>query len=364
MVIKRCDDLAQGRTATLASLCRVSKRCRPLAAALLYRVVHLNAYGGVRQGTALHTLLWYPGLRAAVKSVKLSLDDAALVKDPSIALLLGGLVNVDEIEAHYIEVALHKVLSAPSVRVRRFKTWIWSDEFASLTWTYSAAFSTLERLDVQYVGSAGVVGPRAHSTRLSLAVNEHVDASLFAPFTAPFIHNLAGLRLPLWHDLVGLNLGACYRLEHLALAVPPMSAAAWHGSIFSAAVVALSMAKDLPFLRSFAISGTLLVLDPARATQLDRFVPMRPYQVPATASALLYAIPRQIEHLSLVTNAFNPAHVAAYLMSSYRPSGLRALRVGGGVGRGLAEILRDETGPHGGLKVALEEAGIEVTTVP
>ncbi|KPV73592.1 uncharacterized protein RHOBADRAFT_45553 [Rhodotorula graminis WP1] len=335
-VIECCDDLAHNRTATLLSLCRLSKRYRPLAESLLYSHVSLCAYNGVRSGTALHTLLWYPRLRASVKSVKLGLDDAALVQEPAIALLLGDLHNVDAIETDYIGMALLKLLSSPRVRIRRFKTW---------------------------PGRASVLSPREKSTRLSLAVDEHLDPGLFGPLTAPFVHQLVGLRLPLWHDLAGLNLGACYRLEHLTFAVSPIRGAAPYDSVFQAAVVALGVASSLPFLKSFAVSGTLSVFNPMRSASLDRFEPMRPHQVAPTAKTLLYAIPRQIQHISLVTNAFHPADVAVYLMSSYRPAGLRTLRVGDEVGHGLGEIRRDETGPHGGLRAALEAAAVEVTTV-
>ncbi|GAA5922108.1 hypothetical protein JCM3775_003493 [Rhodotorula graminis] len=364
MVIECCDNLAHNRTATLSSLCRLSKRYRPLAESLLNSHVSLCAYNGVRSVTALHTLLWYPRLRASVKSIKLGLDDTALVQEPAIALLLGDLHNVDAIETDYIGMALLKLLSSPRVRIRRFKTWAWSSEYAGLTWTHPAAFSTLERLDATYVASAGVLILREKSTRLSLAVDEHLDPSLFGPLTAPFVHQLVGLRLPLWHDLAGLNLGACYRLEHLTFAVSPTRGAAPYDSVFQAAVVALGVASSLPFLRSFAVSGTLSVFNPMRSASLDRFEPMRPHhKVAPTAKSLLSAIPRQIRHLSLVTNAFHPADVAVYLMSSYRPAGLRTLRVGDEVGNGLAQIRRDETGPHGGLRAALEAAAVEVTTV-
>ncbi|GAA5843081.1 hypothetical protein JCM9279_001855 [Rhodotorula babjevae] len=325
-VITTCNDLAQERTRTLASLCRLSKRYRPLASALLYSHVYLSAYDGVRTGTALHTLLWSPQLRVSVKSVKLSLDDSAVAKEPAIALLLGDLVNVDSIEAYYVEFALRKLLASPSVR----------------------------RVD-----EPGALGPRAPSSRISLAVDDHLEATFFAPLTATFATELVGLRLPLWDNLAHFDLGACFRLEHLAFAVGPMRGAAPYSPVFQAATVALAMAHSLPALKSFAISGTLLVVDPTRMEYIDRFLPMRRHQVPPTARALLYAIPRQIQHLSLVTNAFHPSDVAAYLMSVYRPPRLRTVRVGDEVGRGLAEIMRDEAG----VAAALEGAGIEMTTV-
>jgi len=359
MIIKACNDLAGARTSTLASLCRLSKGYRALAEALLYSHVHLCAYGGVRPGTALHTLLWYPRLRAAVTSVKLSLDDLALVKEPAIALLLGDLNNVESVEAYYPEFALRKLLSSPSVRVRLFKTWAWTNELAALTWAHPAAFSTLERLEVNHVLDAGVIGPRPFSSRFSLVVDDDLHASFFAPLTAPFAADLVSLRLPLWHDLARLNLGMFGRLGHLAFAVGLLRGAASYTSIFQAAVVALAMAHTLPSLKSFAISGTLLVMDPTRATIIDRFLPLRRHQVPPTSRDLLYAIPRQIQHLALVTNAFHPSDVVAYLLSPYRAPFLKTLRVGDEVGRGLGEVLRD----NAGVSAALDSAGIEVTTV-
>ncbi|BGP42335.1 hypothetical protein JCM10449v2_006340 [Rhodotorula kratochvilovae] len=127
----------------------------------------------------------------------------------------------------------------------------------------------------------------------------------------------------------------------------------------------LATAASLATFVSLAIEGTLVTSEPVEGDfmSLDP-VPAAPSEVPPSSRNILAAIPSQIQHLSLVTSFFRPNDVAAFLSGSPRPPRLRTLRIGDEVGRGLHALMGEQGGPFEGLASALEEAGVELTTVP
>ncbi|BGP50509.1 hypothetical protein JCM10450v2_006428 [Rhodotorula kratochvilovae] len=175
---------------------------------------------------------------------------------------------------------------------------------------------------------------------------------------------LTSICLPLGYQLQNHSLAAFRNLQHLSLVGKGVKVKEYTDLIPGVESI-LATAASLATFVSLAIEGTLVTSEPVEGDfmSLDP-VPAAPSEVPPSSRNILAAIPSQIQHLSLVTSFFRPNDVAAFLSGSPRPPRLRTLRIGDEVGRGLHALMGEQGGPFEGLASALEEAGVELTTVP
>ncbi|TNY23789.1 hypothetical protein DMC30DRAFT_280066 [Rhodotorula diobovata] len=373
-VIEWCDRLADMRTATLASLCRVSKRYQEAAERRLYSGINLqDAVLGsgrsakVRKRSAVGTLMRQARLRPLVKALYVTRDEDA--ETDLFAGLLGKLTNVEEVDCQCRAGCLQKLsdlLAHGNVRLRAIRVPAWDDNLQAVVRNHPHVFSALERVCLTWP-TANLTMPALAPSLRALHISLDGSATFAAALAASCRDTLVHLRIPIprsgqTHDFAGFR-----HLQSLVLAVTAELGAIGWGEAAPHLVLTLHSMAALTSLRSFAVEGRLVITRPLWGPP-GEFAPIgsavtNPAEFPSSSKRILAAIPPQIRHLSLVTSCFLADDVAAYLRSTDRPRELATLRIGDEVGRGVAGILGDSTGPFGSLADTLARAGVDVTTV-
>ncbi|GAA5842233.1 hypothetical protein JCM9279_002826 [Rhodotorula babjevae] len=315
-------------------------------------------------GTQLASLLRYKRLRPLVREVVVQLQTPSTMTET--VLLLATLPNVEAIFSSsygtlYGE-PLELLLEQGVVRLRRWSLRAWP-LIMRLPAAYPTAFSTFKRLDLVELWSYDAESEAPPPASLeTLTVSSIASTESVAAFIAPLHDTLRRLDLPMSGGIDPHDLSPLVKLEHLSLNPAPHFETANLVRSTPALVDTLRSAASLPSLSTFEIIGTLLWKDPLDPSWSSAR-PSKPHQVPPSADLVVDAIPPQVVHLTLDTSALRAEHVAAWLLGPHRPPGLRSLRIGNDVGRGLSAILRSREGPHSALAQVLEEAGVDVTTV-
>ncbi|TNY20590.1 hypothetical protein DMC30DRAFT_247004 [Rhodotorula diobovata] len=327
---------------------------------LLYQKVAVGGDVDV-EGTVEHTLLHQPRLRLLVKSVEYCREGRSLLP-LGLVTLLCDLPNVGEVSwSSLFDVEPPRLLFAQrGIRLRQISAPSWGAELASLAATYPDAFSSLEHVEVGNIGIDDDFAfplPAFLPRLRKLGVGMFRSERDFEVLAGHLQHQLVSLSLPLDWELDGISLTGMSELRHLRLTVQADIEREDVGRIVLAVLGVLDSARAVGALTSLSIERGTCLLGLAPSPDIASREP-----VPSFCS-LLFAIPPQIEHLSLDTSCFLASDVAAFLLSPLRPSKLCTLRIGDTVGSGLTEILGDSTGPCGALADTLERAGIEVTTI-
>ena len=371
MVVDWCDKLVKGRLETLAALVRLAKRCKVEIERRLYsRVVledeHKAPYSSA--GAILEVLIRRPSLRQFVRAVELvhvAPDDGQV--DDRVAQVLGDLSAVDDLFCRYGTTEVSRIiLSNPLVRLRRYRTWDHAADMVDVVHDYPAAFSTVDTLVLHAFVGLPLCRPDVFSGVTHLALTYAHAQQALVRFTSPFAARLTRLELDIEACLMMHDLSAYPSLRHLGLSCDEIDIDRFREAVPGA----------IAFVGAAANSACLVSLE-WRCMVVPRYkfraTIMRPRgPLPEGTKAILSAIPRQIRHLSFLTNSFEVPDVAAYLVDdAQRPSQLTTLRIGGALGRGLGRILDGEVGDEvtgaegscGALAGVLERAGIEVTTV-
>ncbi|BGP50546.1 hypothetical protein JCM10450v2_006465 [Rhodotorula kratochvilovae] len=364
-IIETCIHLEKDREKTLAALCRLAKRYKGSAERLLYSRVALVAWherNPFPRWSAMHTLKHDPRLGACVKSVELLIADE-YVQDPLVATVLQDLPNVEEISlAHSSTAAIEQLLTQNDVLVRGLKSGAHPNDVSTLLRDHAAAFTALARLDLEYLP---ILAPPI-STITSLSLMYLDTPEFFTSFTSPFSSSLTSLRLPLGTQLAKHTLAAFRNLKHLSLFHIPLFHIHLDTEGLEEAIPCvkplLATTASLAVFDSLAVEGTLFVKTFTAGSE-NLLASATGMGASRPSKAILDAIPSQIQRLSLVTNIVLAHDLATFLSGLSRPCGLRTLRIGRVVGRGLQALMSEEDGPFSRLAKVLEEAGVEVTTV-
>ena len=378
-IIEWCDKLPEQRCATLAALCRLAKSYQADAERALYSDVRLSwgdrtgaqpeAGDPVPSGLALHTLVHNARLRPLVKSLEVSLNGAEGT-NLEVTALLGELPGVETYSTERYPGAsardqlggLRRVLSNDAVRIRTLDVGTWTSTAAALVRDHPLAFSTLKHLKLERLYDhhwTGTMGPSVGIETLSLEVN--VGPRAFASLTSPFSKSLLSLRMPVTGSEAaqGLKLRPFVKLEHLDLLVPKQE----RGPAFQDAIPnVVSLLLSAASLRQLV---TLTIQETVVQPPLDYLgTPPESTQLSMSAHHILNAVPFQIQQLTLDAPAFLATDLVDWVLSPCRPPQLKSLRIGGEAGVGLDKLMRRTAGRYAELARTLEEAGIEVVTLP
>ncbi|GAA5842788.1 hypothetical protein JCM9279_003986 [Rhodotorula babjevae] len=374
MVVDWCDKLLRDRLKTLAALVLPGKRYKDDVERRLYSRVVLE--DGQRAdytsaGATRDALIRRPSLRHFVRAVELVYvhpRDGYATAD--VKQVLGDLPAVEELKCKsHTDSAADYIVSNPLVQIRRFEScdqgWVVDDVLDY----HTAAFASLEILVLDTSGL-----PEGRHDILCGVKNFTVtelyeeDEHDLARFTSPFAATLTRLSLPITSALATCEPTVYSSLQHLRLSDDYIQLDTLRRAT-SGVVVFLAAATRLASLVSF--EWHCMIAPWSASVRSDMLVATSAAPTPI-AQAFLAVVPPQIRHLSLLTDCFAPADIAAYLLDdAQRPSQLATLRIGDELGRGLGRILGGEVvdevegaeGPCGALAGVLERAGVEVTTV-
>ncbi|KPV73162.1 uncharacterized protein RHOBADRAFT_46268 [Rhodotorula graminis WP1] len=354
MVVDWCDKLGKDRLKTLSALVRLAKRFNNDVERRLYSRVTISdelsmepsSHGAVR-----YVLVRRPSLRRLVQAVELSSlrrYRSGGAVDGVVAQVLGDLPAVSEITCHWDADVL---------------------DLFSLIRDRPAAFATLHSLRAQTAYL--LYGMPTFGFRIGLKTLELTDIEgnrQLGALTSSFANILTRLSLSVSASVATCDPALYPSLQHLSLSSDDVELDMVRRAT-SAVVTFLKAAATSASLLSFEWQCTIAPSDGGVPSDEADPTPAAPFPI---TNAILAAVPRQIRHLSLLTDCFAPADVAAYLGDdAQRPPHLATLRIGGALGRGLGRILggEGEVGGEGGegscgaLAGVLERAGVEVTTV-
>ncbi|GAA5937427.1 hypothetical protein JCM3775_006610 [Rhodotorula graminis] len=355
MVVDWCDKLAKDRLKTLSALVRLAKRFKGDVERRLYSRVAISDELGEKHtlSRALReVLIRRPSVRRYVQAVELSSPlryPWMGTRDDRLGPVLRDLPAVTDITCQSDSLGMVvAVLSNPAVQIRRLETPEDPLYIAPLFHDYGAAFATLQSLrvhpsDLVFWASDGGFGfgiKVLELTRLEAFNNVGIA-------TSPFSNILTRLSLPVSASLATCDPPLYPSLKHLSLSSDDVGPHTFRQAT-SAVVTFLKAAATSANLLSFEWQCTIAPSDGSLPSVEPATTPAAPFPI---TNAILAAVPRQIRHLSLLTDCFAPADVAAYLADdAQRPPHLATLRIGGALGRGLGRILggEGEVGGEGG----------------
>ncbi|GAA5842113.1 hypothetical protein JCM9279_002790 [Rhodotorula babjevae] len=359
MVAEWCSGLRYGRDATLATLCRLAKRFKAAVERVLYSSVVLVG-GPLYARSTLNTLVHFPRYRQLVKRVNLSIRCASIADlAPEVISVLCSMPNVEEVRVadQAASPTLPLLLVHPTCRLRIYSAPVWTTADARFSRSHPRAFAFLEHMATDDSSALLAAAACPALSSLHIACGTDFSPARWARYSAALGNRLTSLSLHLEDESLGQvgDLSTLRRLEHLRLRMTVSGGRARLDRDGPAIMALMQSLPRSPSLVRLELNVDVTMSDGSRD-------PLVAFPIPASYSDILFAIPPQIRHLTLVTDAIPATIFATYLLSPLRPPALRTLRLGDDLGYGLSVILDDAECPHGALAGELERAGIEVTT--